>query len=266
MKGLIFNIIRYAINDGPGIRVTFFMKGCPLSCWWCHNPEGISPNIEEVERIDKIGDREFRIKETVGKYYTVNELLDVAMRDFVFIEESGGGVTFSGGEPLLQVDFLVEALNTFKSEGIHTAVDTSGYASVSAIDAVIPFTDLFLFDIKHLDPLKHKKYTGVSNNLILKNFDYIITKGKKVIIRIPVIPGFNDDPDHLKALRDFVLGKQGVNIERIDLLPFHRSGVAKYRKLSLEDKMKGVEQPSTTRMDELKKYFFESGINVKVSG
>ena len=266
MKGLIFNIIRYAINDGPGIRVTFFMKGCPLSCWWCHNPEGISPDIEEVERVDKIGVREFRVKETVGKYYSVKQLLDIAMKDFVFIEESGGGITFSGGEPLLQADFLAEALLTFKSEGIHTAVDTSGHVSVSAFDAVIPYTDLFLFDIKHLDPSLHKKYTGVSNKLILENFNYILTKGKKVIIRIPVIPGFNDDADHLKALRDFVLEKHGANIVRIDLLPFHRSGVTKYRKLGLEDRMKGVQQPSTGRMNELRKYFSESGLDVKISG
>ncbi|MEA1886920.1 MAG: glycyl-radical enzyme activating protein [Bacteroidota bacterium] len=266
MKGLIFNIIRYAVNDGPGIRVTFFMKGCPLSCWWCHNPEGISQDIEEVERVDKIGDKEFRVKETVGKYYDVEQLFDIAMKDYVFIEESGGGVTFSGGEPLLQADFLSEALKRFKSEGIHTAVDTCGHVPVSAIDAVIPYTDLFLFDIKHLDPSKHEKYTGVSNKLILKNFDYILAKGKKVIIRIPVIPGINDDSDHLKAVRDFVLGKQGVNIERLDLLPFHRSGITKYRKLGMEDKMKGVQQPSTKRMNELKDYFAESGIHVKISG
>ncbi|MGM0464362.1 MAG: glycyl-radical enzyme activating protein [Bacteroidota bacterium] len=266
MTGLIFNIKRYAIHDGPGIRVTFFMKGCPLGCWWCHNPEGIRKDIQEVERIDRIGDKEFTVMETVGKHYTVDKLVEIVKKDMVFIEESGGGVTFSGGEPLLQAAFLEQALRAFHEEEIHTAVDTSGYAKREDIDRILPWTDLFLFDIKHLDPEKHKKYTGVSNELIQENYDYILEKGKKVIIRIPIIPGFNDDEEQLNIFRDFVATRRGTNVERIDLLPYHRIGSSKYKKFGLEYKMKDVEQPSTERMDRLKEFFAESGINVKIGG
>lgn len=266
MKGLIFNIKRYAIHDGPGIRVTFFMKGCPLGCWWCHNPEGISPKLQEVERVDRIGEKQFTVTETVGKYYTAEELLQIVQKDMVFIEESGGGVTFSGGEPLIQAGFLAEALKVFRREGIHTTVDTSGYAQRTVIDKIIPLTDLFLFDIKHLDPEKHKKYTGVSNEIILDNYNYILKKGKNVIIRIPIIPGFNDDNEQLNALRDFVDSQHGTKIQRVDLLPYHKIGSSKYRKFNLEYKMLDVEQPSTGRMRELKAFFAVSGVNIKIGG
>ena len=266
MKGLIFNIKRYAIHDGPGIRVTFFMKGCPLGCWWCHNPEGISADVQEVERVDRIGDKEFTVNETVGKYYTAAELLEIVKKDMVFIEESGGGVTFSGGEPLMQAGFLSEALRVFREEGIHTTVDTSGHAKRATIDTILPLTDLFLFDIKHLDPEKHKKYTGVSNEIILDNYNYILEKGKKVIIRIPIIPGFNDDTEQLEAFRNFVDSQHGANIHRVDLLPYHRIGSSKYRKFKLDYKMQNIEQPSTGRMKELKNFFAESGVNVKIGG
>ena len=266
MKGLIFNIKRYAIHDGPGIRVTFFMKGCALGCWWCHNPEGINTEVQEVERVDRIGEKEFRVMEKVGKFYTADELLQIVKKDMVFIEESGGGVTFSGGEPLMQHDFLEEVLKLFSAEGIHTTVDTSGHAPRNVIDKILPLTDLFLFDIKHLDNEKHKKYTGVSNELILENYRYILEKGKKVIIRIPIIPGINDDETELNAFRSFISDQKGANIERIDLLPYHKIGSAKYKRFNLEYKMEGVEQPTTGRMDVLKNYFAESGINIKIGG
>ena len=266
MKGLIFNIKRYAIHDGPGIRVTFFMKGCPLGCWWCHNPEGISPKLQEVERVDRIGEKQFTITEKVGKYYTAEELMQIVQEDMVFIEESGGGVTFSGGEPLMQAGFLVEALKVFQRGGIHTTVDTSGHAQRSIFDKIIPLTDLFLFDIKHLDPEKHMQYTGVSNEIILDNYKYILEKGKNVIIRIPIIPGFNDDREQLNAFRDFVASQPGAKIQRVDLLPYHRIGSSKYRKFKLEYKMQNTEQPSTERMRELKAFFAGSGINIKIGG
>jgi pyruvate formate lyase activating enzyme len=267
MEGLIFNIKRYAIHDGPGIRVTFFLKGCPLECWWCHNPEGIDGEVREIERTDRIGAKEFKRKEKVGQYYSTRDLMAIVRKDLVFIEESGGGVTFSGGEPLVQHSFLSEALRTFRDEGIHTAVDTSGYAPRKVTDEIIPLTDLFLFDIKHLDPLKHKKYTGVSNELILDNYNYILERGKSVIIRIPVIPGFNDDKLHLEALRDFVTeGHKKGNIRRIDLLPYHRIGSSKYGAFGREYRMRDIEQPSAERMSELKHFFAGSGIKVKTGG
>ncbi|MCF8223857.1 MAG: glycyl-radical enzyme activating protein [Bacteroidales bacterium] len=266
MKGLIFNIKRYAIHDGPGIRVTFFMKGCPLACWWCHNPEGISSGIQEIDRTDRIGSKEFTVKETVGKYYSSNELLDIAKKDLVFIEESGGGITFSGGEPLVQPDFLLESLKVFRNEGLHTTIDTSGFADREVIDSILPYTELFLFDIKHMDPGKHKHYTGVSNSLILDNYKYIIGKGKKVVIRIPVIPGINDGEEEIRAFRDFIDAEAGGNVSRIDLLAYHKIGSSKYKRFKLDYKMQGVEQPSSERMNELKRYFEESGINVKIGG
>ncbi len=265
MKGLIFNIKRYAIHDGPGIRVTFFLKGCPLDCRWCHNPEGILPEVEEVVRIDHIGEKEFRIKETVGKRYTVEDLLLVAKMDRVFIDESQGGVTFSGGEPLMQYQFLFEALTMFKKESIHTAVDTSGQAGRTVLEKIIPVTDLFLYDIKHMDPVRHKKYTGVSNERILSNIKFILEMNKEVILRIPVIPGYNDDIEHLNSIIKF-LHDQGGALLRIDLLSYHKIGSSKYRKFNLEYKMEGVKQLTDERMNEVKAIFTNEGFKVKIGG
>ena len=242
------------------------MKGCPLGCWWCHNPEGIRKEIEEVERTDRIGDKEFRSIETVGKYYTSGQLLEIGMKDIVFMEESGGGVTFSGGEPLLQAGFLKESLQLFKENGIHTAVDTAGYSDKSYIDSILPLTDLFLFDIKHLDPVKHKEYTGVSNEKIIENYRYILKKGGEVIVRIPVIPGFNDDDGQLEALREFLRSNNDSNIRRIDLLPYHKIGSSKYKRFKLDYKMNDADQPSTGRMMELKDFFTGTGFKVKIGG
>ena len=163
MKGLIFSVKRYAIHDGPGIRVTFFLKGCPLSCWWCHNPEGISPDPETVEQIDKVGEREFKKMEEAGKYYTVNEILEILDKEQIFISESKGGVTFSGGEPMMQTDFLLETLKACKNNDYHTAVDTSGHSLFENYAKIIPYTDLFLFDIKHMDDTRHIELSGMSN-------------------------------------------------------------------------------------------------------
>ncbi|HUS87707.1 MAG TPA: glycyl-radical enzyme activating protein [Bacteroidales bacterium] len=266
MKGLIFNIKRYAIHDGPGIRVTFFLKGCPLNCWWCHNPEGISTSMEKVKRVDRIGSNEFEVIETVGKQYSVDDLVEVAEKDRIFIEESNGGVTFSGGEPLLQSDFLEAALRNFKKRGFHTAVDTSGQADRKVVEKIAGDTDLFLFDIKHLDPDKHKSHTGASNRKILSNYDYILNRGKDVIIRFPVIPGYNDDIKHLNQLRDYITGKERRNIKRLDLLPYHKIGSSKYKRFNLENRMEGVEQPGIPRMNELKSFFSETGFKIKIGG
>jgi len=266
MKGLIFNIKRYAIHDGPGIRITFFMKGCPLGCWWCHNPEGISPFQQVAERVDRIGEREFRVNEEVGKYYSVDQVIAIAEKERIFFEESGGGVTFSGGEPLMQGKFLAGALSSLKNNGIHTTVDTSGQADRSVIDSIIDDTDLFLFDIKHLNEEKHRKYTGVSNILLLDNYRYIIEKGKKVFVRIPVIPGYNDDDEHLEELRNFLQGFAGSSLSEIDLLPYHKIGISKYRRFGLEFKMDGVERPSSDRMSQLKEFFASTGFKVKIGG
>ena len=266
MKGLIFNFKRYAIHDGPGIRVTFFMKGCPLSCWWCHNPEGISPDIETVDQIEKVGEREFVKTEEAGRWYTVNDVLEILEKEKIFFDESKGGVTFSGGEPLMQPDFLLETLKACKDKGYHTAVDTSGFSSPENYLKIIPWTDLFLFDIKHMDDQMHFKYTGVSNVLIINNLRLILESGKDLFIRIPVIPGFNDDLDNLMALKQFLKDSDCENLKRISLLPYHKVGKAKYSRFKIPYRMNGTEPPTRERMNELKEFFAETGIKTKIGG
>lgn len=266
MKGLIFSVKRYSIHDGPGIRVTFFLKGCPLSCLWCHNPEGISPEPEKVISIKKIGEKEFEKEEVAGQYYSTDEVLKILESDRVFIDKSGGGVTFSGGEPMLQTQFLLEVLEECKMKEFHTAVDTSGYSSPENFKAVIPFTDLFLFDIKHLDEKKHIELTGVSNVSILENFRIIVNSGKDMMIRIPVIPGYNDDQLYFKRLRDFIAAIDSESIRKINLLPYHSIGSSKYKRFNIQNRMDNVEQPSAERMTELKYYFEKTGIKVKIGG
>jgi pyruvate formate lyase activating enzyme len=266
MQGLIFSIKRYSIHDGPGIRVTIFMKGCPLSCWWCHNPEGISPEKEKVSISRKIGDREFIREEGAGRNYSVNEIIEILDRERVFIEQSKGGVTFSGGEPMMQIEFLLEVLKACKLNGYHTAVDTSGYSARENYEKIIPFTDLFLIDIKHKDNMKHLEFTGVSNTGIFENLQMILENKKDVIIRIPVIPGKTDDQNNLEAIRDIIEDIKNKNLKRIDLLPFHRIGAAKYKRFNLPYRMSGTEQPSLEKMKKLKEYFELTGIKVKIGG
>jgi pyruvate formate lyase activating enzyme len=265
-KGLIFSIKRYSVHDGPGIRVTVFMKGCPLSCWWCHNPEGIAPGVESLMETRKVGDLEFSEPAVVGKYYSVGEILEILKKEMVFFRQSGGGVTFSGGEPLLQPEFLKDALMACKDMGVHTAVDTSGFCPWPDLEKILPYTDLFLFDIKHLSDTRHLEHTGVGNGSILQNFRILIQSGKEIMVRFPVIPGINDDPDHLMRLREFLEGTGKGNITRINLLPFHKAGSSKYRKMGLPYRMEGTEPPSTERVKELKSFFSETGIKVKIGG
>ena len=266
MNGLIFNIKRFAIHDGPGIRVSIFMKGCPLTCWWCHNPEGISSLPEEIQQINRLGEMEFVRMETAGKYYEVSEIMEIIERERIFIESSGGGVTFSGGEPILQHQFILEALEECKKSGYHTAIDTSGYFPDSILQKIVPLTNLFLFDLKHLDTNKHSHYTGVSNTLIIENLRRIIESGKDIMLRIPVIPGINDDIEHLDHLKRFISEIKADNIKTISLLPYHKAGTAKYRKFNRQNKMKEVFPPSRQRMTELQDYFSDTGIKVKVGG
>jgi pyruvate formate lyase activating enzyme len=266
MKGLIFSVKKYSIHEGPGIRVTFFMKGCFLDCIWCHNPEGISPFPESITRKNRVGDREFTNFEVVGVNYSVENILEVLEKERVFIDQSGGGVTFSGGEPMLQPEFLLNALKTCKANGYHTAVDTSGYTSAENLKAILPFTDLFLFDIKHMDESKHKELTGVSNNLILDNFHLLIESGKEIMVRVPVIPGYNDDMVHLENLKQFLLTTKTGNLKKICLLPYHKIGSSKYKRFNTPYRMRDVEPPSKEKMKELKDFFEATGIIVKIGG
>jgi len=266
MKGLIFSVKRYSVHDGPGIRVTFFMKGCPLACLWCHNPEGISPFPETIRRTNRVGDREFAKNEDVGQYYSVKDILDLLNKERVFIEKSNGGVTFSGGEPMLQTVFLLEALKACKDEGYHTAVDTSGYSSSENFKSVIPYTDLFLFDLKHLDNTRHIELTGVSNRVILENFMRIFESGKDVMVRIPIIPGYNDDNENIKELRKYIEKTNTGTLKKICLLPYHKIGLSKYKRFNIPLRMDNVELPTKERMVQLKEYFSETGIKTKIGG
>ena len=182
------------------------------------------------------------------------------------MDHSKGGVTFSGGEPMMQFGFLNEALKACKKAGYHTAVDTSGYASAENFQSVIPFTDLFLFDIKHLDESKHKDGTGVSNRIILENYKLLLNNGSNVILRIPVISGYNDDPVYIGKLTRFIEETRTDSLKMISLLPFHRTGSSKYRKLNLPYRMDGVEPPSREHLEEIQNILSASGIKVKTSG
>lgn len=266
MKGLIFSVKRYSIHDGPGIRVTFFMKGCPMQCVWCHNPEGIAPQPQEALRNNRIGSSDFRVAESVGVYYSVDQILGIAERERVFMQHSGGGVTFSGGEPLLQADFLELALRELKKHGFHTTVDTSGYASKETFRRIIPFTDLFLFDIKNINEIRHIEHTGVSNQLILDNFRFVLSNSAGVQVRIPVIPGYNDSVESLSAISDFICREATPVLKKINLLPYHKTGVSKYKLFNLHLRMSIAEEPTGESMKSLAHLFDKTGVPVKVGG
>ena len=266
MQGLIFSIKRYSIHDGPGIRVTVFMKGCPLHCRWCHNPEGISPESETVTRINRIGDKEFKTEEKVGELYTVESILDILEKERVFINQSKGGVTFSGGEPMLQCEFLLEALKACKLNGYHTAVDTSGYTSLEKFKDLLPFTDLFLFDLKHLDNAKHFEATGVSNFGIIENLMFLLRYSKEVMLRIPVIPEFNDDTVYMEELLSFISSLKAGTLKKINLLPYHKIGSSKYKKFGIPYKMDAIEPPDHAEMLIMKELLMKSGIKIKIGG
>lgn len=266
MKGLIFNIRRYSVHDGPGIRVTVFMKGCPLSCWWCHNPEGILPEQETVMQTNRVGDREFSEKVIAGKYYTVDDILRILERERIFMERSGGGVTFSGGEPFMQPDFLLSALKACKKEGIHTAVDTSGHFSAEILKPVLPYTDMFLFDLKHPLDEKHLQYTGVGTNLIYQNLKTIAGSSSELILRIPVVPGVNDDDESLERFTGIIKLYCGDKVSRLNLLPYHRTGASKYVRFNREDRMKGTKPPGPEKMKYISDFFISAGLKVKIGG
>jgi pyruvate formate lyase activating enzyme len=238
MNGIVFDIKRYAIHDGPGIRTTIFLKGCPLRCHWCHNPESFSQQIQSFDLSYSLGDQQVISKKEIGKSYSVLELLKEIQRDQVFHEESKGGVTFSGGEPLLQVDFLEQVLTLCKSREIHTVVDTSGYASLDDLKRIIPHTDLFLFDLKQMNDAKHQEYTRVSNQMILDNLDHLLKERAKVRIRIPLIPDYNDSKENMEAIIAFLSQYQWK--PEINLLPYHRMGKEKYDRFDIAYKMKDI--------------------------
>jgi len=275
LKATIFDIERNSYVDGPGIRTTVFFKGCNLRCAWCHNPESQSPKPQmmfyknkctgcgkckekcpnALEKCELCGKCTIYCphdaREICGKEYTVDEVMREILKDKVFYENSGGGVTFSGGECMLQIDFLEEILKVCKENGIHTAVDTAGHVPYEYFERILPYTNLFLYDVKCYDSEKHKKYTGVRNELILENLKKLLATGKSVWVRIPIIPTVNDTVEEIQRIKAYIssCGKP----EKIELLPYHAMGEHKYAAINRESHMFPI--PSKETMEDLNKIF-----------
>lgn len=255
-KAILFDIERNSYVDGPGIRTTVFFKGCNLHCAWCHNPESQSFSPQMMFYADKcIGCGKCRqvcphqlqscslcgkcalycpkdARKLCGKEYTTIKVLSEIKKDKAFYDASGGGATFSGGECMLQIDFLEELLKLCKENGIRTAVDTAGHVPYDHFERILPYTDLILYDIKLIDSCKHEQFTGVGNELILQNLQRLLASGAKLWIRIPVIAGVNDDPEDMRRIKEF-LDRYGKP-EKVELLPYHAMGENKYRALGTD--------------------------------
>jgi pyruvate formate lyase activating enzyme len=296
--GTIFDIKKYAIHDGPGIRTTIFFQGCPLNCWWCHNPEsqssravlmcranrcsscqtcievcpqqGISLNgtiVTDRSKCDLCGECAevcfYGAREISGKPMTIAEVMAEIQRDVPFYDQSGGGVTFSGGEPLLQRRFLSELLRECQAREIHTVVDTSGFAAWEVFDSIRQDVDLFLYDLKMMDEQRHEQYTGVSNQLILNNLQRLAESGAQVFVRIPLIPGINNDKENLKESAALIADLP--NITGIELMAYHDIAGAKYESLGLPYPLPDTLPPSDEAMQAAACYFEDMGLTVKLS-
>ena len=264
-KGLIFDIRRFSVHDGPGIRTTVFFKGCPLTCWWCHNPEGRIPEPETSVRNTRMEERLFQRNEIAGRTMTPEEVLNKLCKDRVFYEESGGGVTFSGGEPLMQPEFLEELLKECRKKELRTAVDTCGFAGEKVIRKIAPLADLFLFDLKLLDDAEHIKYTGVSNRVILENFRILIDARRPVSVRFPVIPGITDTVKNSESLIRF-LAPHSEKIGSLHLLPYHGAGKGKYARFGKKYPLEDIKSPDKAHLERMKEKFGELGVPVRIGG
>lgn len=299
--GRVFDVKKFSVHDGPGIRTTVFLKGCPLRCLWCSNPESqrMEPQIvfwpercircetclavcpQSAIVADEAGRKQVLPErcdlcgrcleecyagalEQIGRLMTVDEVLSLVEEDRPFYEESGGGVTLSGGEPAAQPGFSQRLLQGCQERDIHTAIDTCGYAPWEVWQALLPYLDLILYDLKEIDPLRHKRYTGVSNKLILDNLKRLACTGRAIIVRRPVIPGYNDDEGSIHTLARFV--QELSTVHEIDLLPYHRFGRGKYERLGMEYPM--GDEPSTREEEVagLRDILVAYGFQVKIGG
>ncbi|GAP20155.1 glycyl-radical enzyme activating protein [Leptolinea tardivitalis] len=307
MKGLVFDLQRYSIHDGPGIRTVVFLKGCPLDCPWCCNPESQNPEqelefrsslcqqcgtcisvcpstainlnvqIDPLEKIDRslctlceaciqaCPSRALRIS---GTWMETSDVLAQCLKDADTYRRSGGGITLSGGEPLYQPDFSLDLLQSFYNRNIHTAMETTGYAPWDTIEAFLPVTDLFLFDIKHTNPEKHNQLTGVPNTLILENLVKLCQNSATVVIRFPVIPGLNDDDENILAIMK-IATDNGIN--QIHLMPYHQFGREKYRRLGRSYPLEtnplfGKQADLLYRLEKIHTMYTQHGIDCQVGG
>ena len=294
MEGLILNIQRFSTKDGPGIRTTVFFKGCNVNCAWCHNPESIDGS--QVLRFDakrcvscgrcaevcpagatvmSSGIRVYEHEkcifcgkcaaacgadalEVIGEKYSLEQLFDILMKDLDFYKESGGGVTFSGGEPLLQLDFLVETLKQLKDAGIHTAVDTALNVKWAAVEKILPYTDLFLLDIKGMNYAEHNKNTGVDPSLIHQNMKRLSAKKVDQIVRMPLVKGLNDSLSELEAAAEFV--RSWPHLKGVELLAYHSLGVDKSKEYEAIKKQEKFEPPAAERLKEAVRIFRSKGV------
>ncbi len=295
VTGSVFDIRRFAIHDGPGIRTTVFLKGCPLLCAWCHNPEGLADEPEPVLRAGRClrcgacvdacdhgavtwqeespaTDRQLCVRcgdcvdscptgarEIAGRTMTVDDVLAEVERDRPFYLESQGGMTVSGGEPLHQPEFLLALLREARARELHTALDTSGYGPWEALDRVRPFVDLFLYDLKLVDDDRHRLYTGVSNASILANLRALAAAGHRIVLRMPVLPGVNDDDDNVSRAALLAAGLPGL--ERVALLPYHPLGADKYPRVGREATVV-LRTPSPERVQEIAAILRGHGLTV----
>ena len=256
VRGRIFDIQRFSVHDGPGVRTIVFLKGCPLRCRWCCNPESQSYEIQKMTLNGK--------EKTVGQDVTVAEVLETVKKDRVYYRRSGGGLTLSGGEMLMQPDFSRALLQAAKSEGINTAVESTAFAPFGTIEKMLPFIDTFLMDIKHIDSAKHKEFTTQSNELILENARKIAKSGTRLIIRTPVIPGFNDSEEEIAAIARYAASLPGVT--EMHILPYHRIGQDKYAGLGREYTLSHISPPENEKMEQLLKIVCSYGLVGKIGG
>ncbi|MGG5369836.1 glycyl-radical enzyme activating protein [Enterococcus sp. AZ196] len=256
-RGLVFNIQRYSVHDGGGIRTLIFLKGCPLRCPWCSNPE--SRKKVEPTTWKKNGKTE-----QIGEWCSSNELLDEVLKDEIFYRTSGGGVTLSGGEVLMQTEFASEFLKELKGLGIHTAIETTGCFPVERIEKLAPYVDQVLFDLKIMGHSEAKRVIGVDPEMVTKNFDYLLTQKQiQVVPRIPLIPEYTTNETNIQRLIHFLTVRR---LEEVHLLPFHQYGSSKYDYLGWEYPMKKVQTLKQAEIDEIKELFERAGILANIDG
>jgi pyruvate formate lyase activating enzyme len=298
--GRIFNVQRFSLHDGPGLRSTVFLKGCPLACGWCHNPESQAFGAEVIVLENRcaacgactpacpqdgpvwpargrdaaaagctlcgacVEACPTRAREFCGSEWTVAELLAELRKDRSFYEASRGGVTFGGGEPLAQPAFLIDALEACQAEGLHTALDTCGQCSLDDLQAAARRSDLVLYDLKHLDPDRHREATGVDNVRILANLQALAAWHPALWIRIPLVPGFNDAPRDLEAMAGFAAGLPGDR--PVHLLPFHATGAGKSSRIGRSWAMAGIGVPGPAELDRARRCFEDQGLRTLIGG